>query len=291
MTITVFECVNQGERHIGVSDSTSTLLYKAPDFDLGKATIAHGSLELAIDALKHATDPVEPAGPATVDRLIPALPRDGRESLVSGFMRTHRSKFEDSEPEGSGFPPNWFFKGFGSWLKLDGENLVVPQRAVALIEEPELVVVYINDDEGTPHYVGYTFGNDLCDIGLHRQNPGWNPYCKLCDTAILDGIRTGRPPAHAEGTTRISRDSQPVWEGTFDCGEDALQFPVDAMVSHLFTFPAMHRPGMVNYIYLGADLASFHDGFRIADKDTISISIPEHGVNLTNTIHSVETSL
>ncbi|MFD0427957.1 hypothetical protein ACFQ60_06330 [Streptomyces zhihengii] len=69
-------------------------------------------------------------------------------------------------------------------MRLPGETLNVPANPIALIEEPEVALVYVNDEDGNPHYAGYTFGNDLCDIGLHRKDPGYNPYCKLCDTAL-----------------------------------------------------------------------------------------------------------
>ncbi|MGW0579413.1 fumarylacetoacetate (FAA) hydrolase, partial [Streptomyces sp. NPDC002920] len=152
------------------------------------------------------------------------------------------------------------------------------------IEEPEVVLVYVNDDEGTPHYAGYTFGNDLCDIGLHLSNPGWNPYCKLCDTSVAPWLFLGEPPATASGRVTVEREGAAVWEGGFDCGEDALYFRVRDMADHLFSFPAVRRPGLVNYVLLGADKASFHDGFRIADGDRITIDVKSHDVVFGNDV-------
>jgi hypothetical protein len=160
----------------------------------------------------------------------------------------------------------------------------VPANPVALIEEPEVVLVYVNDDEGTPHYAGYTFGNDLCDIGLHRKDPGYNPYCKLCDTAVTPWLFLAAPPRTASGRVTIVRGGASAWEGTFDCGGDALYFRVQDMVDHLFSFPAVRRPGLVNYVLLGADEASFHDGFRIADGDRIAIEVKSHEVAFENEV-------
>lgn len=56
------------------------------------------------------------------------------------------------------------------------------------------------------------------------------------------------------------------------------------MAEHLFGYPALRRPGMVNYVLLGADEASFHDGFRIADGDRIVINVLSHGVKLANEV-------
>ncbi|MET8173832.1 aminotransferase class I/II-fold pyridoxal phosphate-dependent enzyme [Streptomyces clavifer] len=210
-------------------------------------------------------------------------------ALLSGFMGTHKKKWGgETAPEGGEFtPPKWFFKGFGDWVRLPGEALNVPARPVALIEEPEVALVYVNDADGTPHYAGYTFGNDLCDIGLHRQDPGYNPYCKLCDTALTPWLFLGPPPRTVTGRVTIVRDGATVWEGTFDCGDDALYYRVQDMADHLFTFPAVRRPGLVNYVLLGADEASFHDGFRIADGDRVAIDVKSHGVAFENQVRYV----
>jgi hypothetical protein len=205
--------------------------------------------------------------------------------MLSGFMRTHKSKFEN-EPEATGkfVPPNWFFKGFGSWIRMPDEPLNVPASPVALIEEPEIVLVYVNDDRGEPHYAGYSFGNDLCDIGLHLENPGWNPYCKLCDTSMSPWLFLGEPPAVAAGRVTIERGGVTAWEGDFDCGADALYYQVKSMMDNLFAYPALRRPGMVNYVLLGADKASYHDGFRINHGDRLTIDIKDHEVVLSNTV-------
>ncbi|XIE78969.1 hypothetical protein AB6O49_14700 [Streptomyces sp. SBR177] len=56
------------------------------------------------------------------------------------------------------------------------------------------------------------------------------------------------------------------------------------MVDRAFSFPALRRPGLVNYLLTGADLSSFHDGFQVADGDRITIEVASHGVVLSNTV-------
>ncbi|URN13930.1 fumarylacetoacetate (FAA) hydrolase [Streptomyces radiopugnans] len=243
-----------------------------------RAAVAEGAEEVTVAA----DDP-------EVRLLPPLLPTATGNALLSGFMGTHKKKWGgQSAPEGGDFtPPKWFFKGFGDWVRLPGEALNVPANPVALIEEPEVALVYVNDADGTPHYAGYTFGNDLCDIGLHRKDPGYNPYCKLCDTAMAPWLFLGEPPQSVTGRVTIERDGAAAWEGNFDCGGDALYFRVRDMVEHLFSFPAVRRPGLVNYVLLGADEASFHDGFRIADGDRIAIDVKSHGVAFENTVRYV----
>ncbi|WP_329209369.1 fumarylacetoacetate (FAA) hydrolase [Streptomyces sp. NBC_00683] len=290
----LFEATYGGERHVGFGrpeDGTRQTLYRVAEGQVAAAFIATDGSATAIEAaLTEGAETVTvTVGDPELRLLPPLLPTATGHALLSGFMGTHKKKWNgETAPEGGEFvPPKWFFKGFGDWVRLPGETLDVPAAPVALIEEPEVTLVYVNDDDGTPHYAGYTFGNDLCDIGLHRQDPGYNPYCKLCDTALTPWLFLGPPPRTVTGRVTIVRDGATAWEGSFDCGADALYFRVQDMAAHLFSFPAVRRPGQVNYVLLGADEASFHDGFRIADGDRIAIDVKSHGVAFENTVRYV----
>lgn len=284
----LFECEYEGERYAGFArpvPGQDLTLHKVSDGQVQAAIVAAGSAREGVETLIRDTDAITVDGGTPLRQLPPLLPTGSNNALVSGFMRTHKSKYEDEPTDETEFvAPHWFFKGFGDWLRMPGETLTVPAKAVALIEEPEVALVYVNDEAGTPHYAGYTFGNDLCDIGLHRQNPGWNPYCKLCDTSIAPWLFLDEPPRTVTGTTLIERDGVAAWEGTFDCGADALYFKVQDMADNLFEYPALRRPGLVNYVLLGADEASFHDGYRIADGDRITIDVKSHDVAFTNLV-------
>lgn len=284
----LFECEYKGGRYAGFGKPVAgeeQTLYRVSDGQLqAQFLVADGPEEVIAAITAEAEQITVTAGDPELRYLPPLLPGTGN-ALLSGFMRTHKSKFDTEPTEDEEFvAPNWFFKGFGSWLRMPGETLVVPEKPVALIEEPEMALVYVNDDEGNPKYVGYTFGNDLCDIGLHRQNPGWNPYCKLCDTSMAPWLFLDEPPQSVTGRVTIERDGAAAWEGKFSCGGDSLYFKVQDMADHLFTYPAVRRPGMVNYVLLGADEASFHDGFRIADGDRVTIEVESHDVVLSNVI-------
>ncbi|MUT91314.1 fumarylacetoacetate (FAA) hydrolase [Streptomyces sp. Z38] len=289
----LFEAVYQGRRHVGFDrpePGAQQTLYPVADGQLAAAFIAtDGSAEAVRAAVTEGAEAVTvTAGDPEVRPLAPLLPTATGNALLSGFMGTHKKKWGgESAPEGEFTPPKWFFKGFGDWARMPGETLDVPAEPVALIEEPEVALVYVNDAAGAPHYAGYTFGNDLCDIGLHRKDPGYNPYCKLCDTALAPWLFLGAPPASVTGRVTIERNGATAWEGSFDCGGDALYFRIPDMVEHLFSFPAVRRPGLVNYVLLGADEASFHDGFRIADGDRVAIDVKSHGVAFGNTIRCV----
>ncbi|ROP36579.1 fumarylacetoacetate (FAA) hydrolase [Saccharothrix texasensis] len=290
----LFETEYQGRRFVGFErpePGKASVLHRVEDGQLA-ATLSEVRDPAALpDAIRSRTASVTVAD-ADLKFLPPLLPTSTNNALVSGFMQTHASKMDGPRPsEGDVDPPKWFFKGFGSWLKLPGEPLVVPAEPKALIEEPEVVLVYANDEDGTPHYAGYTFGNDLCDIGLHRYNPAYNPYCKLCDTSISPWLHLGEPPTAVNGRTTINRDGEVAWEGSFDCGLDALYYTTGDMAENLLsTYPAVRRPGLVNYLMLGADSASFHAGFRIADGDVVDIEFTSHGVRLDNRVEFAKRS-
>ncbi len=56
------------------------------------------------------------------------------------------------------------------------------------------------------------------------------------------------------------------------------------MADHLFAHPPLRRPGLVNYLFLGADKATYHDGFRIENGDRMVIDVSSHGVVLANEV-------
>lgn len=271
---------------IGLSNPGSdepTRYFRISDTELRSA--AHGGLDGLRALLTTDRQTPHPETTEIHERRRPFHAGPDADGLVSGFMRSHISKMPEratiTEPVE---PARWFFKGIDTWLRSPGDDLHVPADAVALIEEPEVVLVFLNDQDGTPHYVGYTLGNDLCDIGLHRKDPAYNPYCKLCETSVLPYVFLGTPPSSVTGTTTITRDGRTSWKGDFSCGSDSLYYTVDEMAGHLFSYPILRRPGALNYVFLGADNASYHDGYRIADGDSISIDFSSHGLTLDNRV-------
>jgi hypothetical protein len=82
----------------------------------------------------------------------------------------------------------------------------------------------------------------------------------------------------------IERDGAKAWSGPFSCGADSLFHKVESMADHIFSFPMLRRPGLVNYLMLGADKATYHDGFRVEDGDRIIIDVATHGVELANPV-------
>ncbi|GAA3111968.1 fumarylacetoacetate (FAA) hydrolase [Streptomyces echinatus] len=286
----IFECEYQGRRYAGhgIPATGSTLtLFPVADGQLRAALVAGRGPEDLGAALPGDGERIEVAlGDPGLRFLPPLLPTASNNSLVNGFMGTHRSKFDRApEPDEEFTPPNYYIKGFGSWLRLPDEPLTTQSDPVWLLEEPEVVLVYANDEQGVPHYAGYTFGNDLNDIGLHLKNPwAWTPYAKLCETSIAPWLFLGTPPETVTGTVTIERDGGQAWRGDFSCGADSLFHRIPDMADYLFRHPLLRRPGLVNYLFLGADKATYHDGFRIENGDRMVLDVSSHGVVLANEV-------
>ncbi|WP_327267296.1 fumarylacetoacetate (FAA) hydrolase [Streptomyces sp. NBC_01218] len=286
----IFECEYKGRRYAGLglpADGAFHELYAVREGQLRDALVAGSGPADVAKALRAGGEVLSVAvGDRELRFLPPLLPTSTNNSLINGFMGTHRSKFDRApEPDEAFAAPNYYIKGFGSWLRMPDEPLVTPADPLWLLEEPEVVLVYVNDDEGTPHYAGYTFGNDLNDIGLHLEKPwAWTPYAKLCETSIAPWLFLEDPPAAVSGRVVIEREGATAWEGAFSCGADSIFQRFGDMTQYLFSYPALRRPGLVNYLFMGADKATYHDGFRIEDGDRMVIDVTSHGVSLPNVV-------
>ncbi|MFD7164274.1 FAH family protein [Streptomyces violascens] len=288
MTV-VFECLYADERHLGLGlpahEAPLRLYPLAGDTLAATLSAVGGDPETAVARLTgdHAAVDVHPADRHRVRMLPPLLPAHPGDALVSGFMMTHNVKVGSDVPD----QPNWFVKGFGDSLKVPGRPLSVPADAVAVCEEAEVVLIYVGDETGVPRYAGYTFGNDLTDIGRFKQHAGHLSYAKLCDAGVAPWLHLDEPPCSVTGEVVIERDGASVWKGSFTTGVDALHYDLPTMMSRLFTHRALHHPGRVHYVYLGADRSSFHAGFRTADGDRVTIDFASHGVTLSHPLEWV----
>ncbi|MGC0313683.1 fumarylacetoacetate hydrolase family protein [Kitasatospora acidiphila] len=291
MTV-IFECEYDGERLLGLglpADDAPLHLYPlAGDTLASQLPAAGGDMAVAVAQLTmdRASVTVPAAERNRVRMLPPLLPAHLGDALVSGFMMTHNVKVDAEVPD----QPNWFVKGLGDALKVPGEPLSVPADAVAVCEEAEVVLVYVGDRTGVPRYAGYTFGNDVTDIGRFKQHAGHLSYAKLCDAGVSPWLHLDEPPREVTGEIVIERNGSPAWKGHFRTGTDALHYDLPTMMARLFAYRALHRPGRVHYVYLGADRGSFHAGFRIADGDRVALDIASHGVTLSHPLAWTEES-
>ncbi|NKI44288.1 FAH family protein [Streptomyces physcomitrii] len=285
MTV-LFECVHQGERYFGFgipAEGEPLRLHRLDGLDLSAALLdaaASGAdPRAALTAGRPAVE-VPWTESAGVEFRPPLLPDSVGDALIGGFMQTHNVKVDAATQS----QPNWFFKSLGEGLRVSGSELAVPASSLAICEEAEVVLVYAVDASGEPRYLGHGFGNDLTDIGRFKRHAGHLSYAKLCEAGISPFLFLGEPPESVTGTVTIERGGQAAYQGEFTTGTKALHYGLADIMTELFSYRALHHPGRIHYVYLGADRSSFHGGHQMADGDRITLDFASHGVVLSNTV-------
>ncbi|MCV9877498.1 hypothetical protein [Brenneria izbisi] len=224
---------------------------------------------------------------AKVTYCLPAQPCSSSQGMVSGFGLAHLNKVSPDKLNDAGKLdgyPSWFFKGFANSLKMNDEVIKLSEAAVSVCEEAEIVLIYYINAESLPIYLGFTFGNDLTDIGQIRGNPSHLSYGKLADSAIHPFIFLAPPPAKIIGDVSIYRDNEKIWSRDIINGSEVLAYPVEKMMSKLWMHHSLCVPGMVHYVYIGADKNSIDFGVKIKNNDKVNIEFPDYNVLISNSI-------
>lgn len=288
-------------------------------FELARAALAAGqSLDAFADA--HRTAPTLPYSLLRESqRLLPPLTHpDPARCLVSGTGLTHYGSasardamhqklaanagaltdtmqmfkwgVDGGRPVGDvpGAQPEWFYKGDGGIVVGCGGSLPSPSFALDGGEEPEIVGLYLIDDSGTPHRLGFAIGNEFSDHVTERKNYLYLAHSKLRHCAVGPELRTGAPPAHMAGTSRIRRGDQVVWERPFVTGENNMCHSLANLEYHHFKYSAHRRPGDVHLHFFGTATLSFADGVRAEPGDVFEVELPDLGAPLTNVLSRVD---
>ncbi|XQZ98238.1 hypothetical protein ACOZ4Y_11865 [Komagataeibacter rhaeticus] len=283
----VFEGTVGGRRHIGVADSATGKLHIALEQSAGEVGLL-GFL-LATD------DPVEKLSCSTTLTLVekkdvaplPYAPLSDsalvQRSFVTGFARSHKSKARNiTSASGDCLPPPMFIKGDENCLQPTDHDILMPKSFIHLCEEAEIVLIYWIGPDREPKYVGYTFGNDVTDIGRVKEDFAQIGYAKLCPGGIENRIWLGRPPSKIEGSTAIERSGVVIWEGTVRFGLDDLAYNADDLLAELWNWPNLRVERSLHYIFLGADRSSNEYGHSLRPGDISIINIPSYGVQIRN---------
>lgn len=290
MTPRFFEAIYKGKRFIGMDapdGSAQLTLYQITLKKLLNAFKGELNPDNAREYLQSMTQSVILSQDSLeqLTLLPPLLPDSTGDALVSGFMQTHNIKIDQASLQlDKPVLPNWFIKGLSSSLKVSGRDLTTPDNPIAICEEAEVVLIYLDDESGRSQYCGYTFGNDLTDIGRFKNNPGHLAYAKLCDAAISYWLYVGLPPEKVHGEVIIERNGKVAWQGAFNTGLTALGYRLEDMIDHLFSFPTLRHSERVHYVYLGADRSSYHQGFRIESGDRVVMNFSSHDLVIENAI-------
>lgn len=213
---------------------------------------------------------------------------------LSDSMQMFKWGMEGGRPlqraDGSGEPgaqPEWFYKGDGEIVVGCGSALASPAFALDGGEEPELVGLYVISPAGTPHRLGFAIGNEFSDHVTERKNYLYLAHSKLRPCAIGPELRSGAPPAHMEGMSRIRRGGEVVWQKPFVTGERNMCHSLANLEYHHFKYAAHRRPGDVHLHFFGTATLSFADGIRAQPGDVFEVDLPDLGAALTNPLAQV----
>ncbi len=206
------------------------------------------------------------------------------EEELTDSMRMFKMGVEGGKPAAGeqGAQPEWFYKGDGDCIVAPEAEIPVPAFAEDAGEEPELAGLYVIGDDGHPWRVGYALGNEFSDHVTERFNYLWLAHSKLRACSFGPELLVGELPAHLEGTSRIVREGETLWEKPFLTGEANMAHSLANLERHHFKYSGFRRPGDVHVHFFGTATLSFADGIETRDGDRFEIRINEFGRPLRN---------
>jgi hypothetical protein len=209
---------------------------------------------------------------------------DKQESELTDSMKMFKAGVEGGKPRANkpGMQPEWFYKGTGRNVVACGNPLRSPDFAEDHGEEPEVVGIYLVDDEGRPRRLGFAIGNEFSDHVTERKNYLLLAHSKLRQCGVGPMLNTGALPAHLEGTSRIRRGAQVIWQKPFLTGEANMCHTFANLEYHHFKY-AQHRvPGDVHLHFFGTATVSFVDNVKPQAGDVFEVDLPALGAPLVN---------
>jgi hypothetical protein len=209
---------------------------------------------------------------------------DKQESELTDSMKMFKWGVEGGKPAGRepGMQPEWFYKGNGRNVVATGRALLSPDFAEDHGEEPELVGLYLIDDDGRPVRLGFAIGNEFSDHVTERRNYLLLAHSKLRQCGVGPMLNTGAPPAHLEGHSRIRRDGAVIWQKPFLTGEANMCHTFANLEYHHFKYRQHRVPGDVHLHFFGTATVSFVDGIRAQAGDEFEVELPALGAPLIN---------
>ncbi|MCW2395021.1 MULTISPECIES: AraD1 family protein [unclassified Sphingobium] len=213
---------------------------------------------------------------------------------LTDSMRIFLEGLEGGKPAPGevGQQPEWFYKGDGSQLLGPHQPLDMPAFAQDGGEEPELAGIYIIDADGKPWRLGFALANEFSDHVTERHNYLWLAHSKLRKAALGPELLLGPAPAHIEGTSRIRRGGEVIWEKPFLSGEANMSHSIANLEHHHFKYALFRRPGDLHVHFFGTATLSFSDGVSAQEGDVFEISAAPFTLPVSNPLtRMAETSV
>jgi hypothetical protein len=215
---------------------------------------------------------------------------EGGEAALTDSLKMFKQGLEGGKPAKgqAGVQPEWFYKGDGRWLVPPGGALPKPSFALDGGEEPELAGLYMIDAKGRPVRLGFALGNEYSDHITERQNYLLLAHSKLRHCAIGPEMVSGAIPASIEGTSKILRKGEIVWQKPFLTGEANMSHTIANLEYHHFKYDSFRVPGDVHIHFFGTATLSIVDGFQTQDGDVFEIEAKPFGAALRNPLKAMK---
>jgi len=214
-------------------------------------------------------------------------------SKLTDSMRMFRLGLEGGKPTAgeTGVQPEWFYKGDGSTIAAPGADLKSPSFALDGGEEPEIAGVYLIDPKGQPTRLGFALGNEFSDHVTERQNYLYLAHSKLRPSSFGPELLIGDLPADIQGSSRIRRGKDVIWQKPFVSGELNMSHAIANLEAHHFKYAMFRRPGDVHVHFFGTATLSFSDGIKCERGDVFEIEAEPFGLPLTNRLTVVKAAM
>jgi hypothetical protein len=206
------------------------------------------------------------------------------EEKPTDSMRMFLMGVEGGKPKSGelGAQPEWFYKGNGTQLRATGEDLVSPSFALDGGEEPELAAIYLIGPDGTPFRLGFCLANEFSDHVTEKGNYLWLAHSKLRQASLGAELLVGELPAHVEGTSKIVRDGNVIFEKPFLSGEANMSHTIANLEHHNFKYDLFRQPGDLHVHFFGTATLSFSEGLKTEPGDVFEISAAPFQLPLVN---------
>jgi hypothetical protein len=211
------------------------------------------------------------------------------DAQMTDSMRMFRMGLEGGKPAAGsvGVQPEWFYKGDGSIVVPPGGEVESPEFALDLGDEVEVVGIYIIGNDGTPFRLGFSIGNEFSDHKTEKINYLYLAHSKLRPCSIGPELALGELPSNINGTSKILRDNQVLWQKNFVSGEDNMTHTIANLEYHHFKYNAFLRPGDVHIHFFGTSTLSFADAVEAQEGDVFVVESPWFGRPLRNTYRKI----
>ena len=210
-------------------------------------------------------------------------------NAATDSMKMYQLGVEGGRPDKGeiGVQPEWFYKGNGSLLFGHNHPLEVPAYAEDGGEEPELAGIYISDQVGNPHRVGFATANEFSDHVMERRNYLYLAPSKLRPCAIGPELVVGSTFEDVSGKVRIIRGGKVIWSKEIKTGKRNIVHSLVNLEYHHFKYTNHKQPGMAHIHFMGADAFSFGENIMLKDGDVMGVHWDGFGRELKNPLQNL----